>query len=460
MSRRELPARPVDSAAAAPSPILTAPILPTLMRLALPNMGAMLAGSAATIAETAYVGLLGVGALAGMALVFPLIMLQGMFSAGAIGSGVSAAIAQALGAGERARAEAIAAHAVWLALVAGGLTSLLMLLLARPLLMLLGGRGVALDEAVAFAGVAFLGSAMVWMLNLLAAVLRGVGAMAAPSAVLLLAAVLQVLVGGGLGLGLGPLPRLGMAGVAAGQVVASTAGALLLLGVLRRGRTGLRLDLFGTPLSRARFADILRVGGPALISPLQTILTVLILTRLVASFGPDALAGYGIGTRLEFLMVPIAFAVGVASVPMVGGAIGAGDVARARLVAWTAGGISAAMLGAVGLVLAIVPDAWTLMFSDAPAVRAAASGYFRGAGPGYAFYGAGLALYFSSLAAGRVKGVVLAGTVRLLVVGLGAALILRSGMGLSAVFALVGLGMLAYGAATAHAVRIADWRRR
>ncbi|WP_243453420.1 MATE family efflux transporter, partial [Polymorphobacter multimanifer] len=186
MSRRELPARPVDSAAAAPSPILTAPILPTLMRLALPNMGAMLAGSAATIAETAYVGLLGVGALAGMALVFPLIMLQGMFSAGAIGSGVSAAIAQALGAGERARAEAIAAHAVWLALVAGGLTSLLMLLLARPLLMLLGGRGVALDEAVAFAGVAFLGSAMVWMLNLLAAVLRGVGAMAAPSAVLLL----------------------------------------------------------------------------------------------------------------------------------------------------------------------------------------------------------------------------------------------------------------------------------
>ena len=65
----------------------------------------------------------------------------------------------------------------------------------------------------------------------------------------------------------------------------------------------------------------------------------------MASFGTETLAGYGIGARLEFLLVPIVFAVGVASVPMVGMAVGAGNVARARQVAWTAAGAAAIAVG-------------------------------------------------------------------------------------------------------------------
>ncbi|MEY2884613.1 MAG: Multidrug export protein MepA, partial [Pseudomonadota bacterium] len=149
-------------ASAPASPLLTAPILPTLLRLALPNMGAMLAGSVAAIAETAYVGRLGVPALAGMAVIFPIIMLQGMLSAGAIGSGVSAAIARALGAGDRARADALAVHAFWIAVGAGAISSLLMETFGPALLAALGGKGPALAEAIAFARVAFLGSISVW----------------------------------------------------------------------------------------------------------------------------------------------------------------------------------------------------------------------------------------------------------------------------------------------------------
>ena len=78
------------------------------------------------------------------------------------------------------------------------------------------------------------------------------------------------------------------------------------------------------------FFDILKVGAVSSLGPFQVVLTVLILTRLVAGFGTEALAGYGIGARLEFLLVPIVFAVGVASVPMVGMAMGARDIARAR----------------------------------------------------------------------------------------------------------------------------------
>ena len=97
------------------------------------------------------------------------------------------------------------------------------------------------------------------------------------------------------------------------------------------------------------FFDILKVGAVSCLSPLQTVLTILIFTKILAGFGTETLAGYGMGSRLEFLLMPIAFAFGVASVPMVGMAMGAGLVARARQVAWTAGAFAGLVVGIIGI---------------------------------------------------------------------------------------------------------------
>ncbi|MFA5916422.1 MAG: MATE family efflux transporter, partial [Burkholderiales bacterium] len=317
-------------------PLLTAPILPTLVRFALPNMGAMLATALAAIAETTYVGKLGVGSLAAMALVFPMVMLQMMLSGGAMGGGVSSAVSRALGAGDGARANALAVHGMWIGLSAGALYTALMLVLGPAMYAALGGHGEALAQAVAYSNVAFVGSIGVWLTNTFASVIRGAGIMRVPSATFFAVSVLQVLVGGALGLGWGSLPRLGMPGVAAGQVVAYALGAAFLYAYLRSRRSRVRLSVRATALRRELMRDILKVGALACISPLQTVLTILILTRLVAQFGTTALAGYGIGTRLEFLLIPIGFAIGVASVPLVGMAIGARKIARARRATWIA----------------------------------------------------------------------------------------------------------------------------
>ncbi len=443
--------------AAAAHPLLSAPLLPTLLRFALPNMLAMLATALAAVAETTYVGSFGVASLAGMALVFPMIMFQMMLSGGAMGGGVSSAVSRAIGAGDAARANALAVHAMWIALVAGTIYMLAMLSGGRALFSLLGGQGEALAQAMAFANVAFLGSIFIWLVNTFASVLRGTGNMAVPSGTLLLAAITQVLLGGALGLGWGPLPRLGMAGVAAGQVVAYGGAALFLYFYLRSGRAKVRLRVRATPLRAELFSAILKVGGLACISPLQTVLTVLILTALVAKFGTDALAGYGIGTRLEFLLIPIAFAVGVASVPLVGMAIGAGKVARARRAAWTAAAVAGTLLSALGLVLALAPGLWINWFTHDAAVIASASLYFQWAGPFYGLFGLGLCLYFSSLGAGQVGGPVLAGTLRLAVVGLGGWLLAWMQMPPWTIFALVAVGMAAYGLAMVAAVYYGDW---
>ncbi|MGQ0511550.1 MAG: MATE family efflux transporter [Betaproteobacteria bacterium] len=438
-------------------PLLTAPILPTLVRFALPNMGAMLATALAAIAETAYVGSLGVASLAGMALVFPMVMLQMMLSGGAMGGGISSAVSRALGAGDLGRANALAVHAMWIGLSAGALYTALMLGFGPAIYAALGGRGEALEQAVAYSNVAFVGSIGVWLMNTYASVIRGSGNMPVPSATYLAVSVLQVLLGGVLGLGWGPFPRLGMPGVAAGQVIAYALGAVFLYGYLHSRHSRIRLAVRATPLQRELLRDILKVGALACISPLQTVLTVLILTWLVAKFGTTALAGYGIGTRLEFLLIPIGFAIGVASVPLVGMAMGAGKISRARRATWIAAALATALLGALGLVVAIAPDLWSRQFTQDPEVLASAALYFHWAGPCYGLFGLGLCLYFSSLGAGKVGGPVLAGTLRLAVIAIGGWILASTQTPSWTIFALVAFGMAAYGLASVVAVRYSNW---
>jgi putative MATE family efflux protein len=440
------------------SPLLSGRILPTLLRLALPNVLAMAATVLVGIAETSYIGILGTEPLAAMALVFPFAMLTQMMSAGAMGGGVSSAVSRALGAGDLPRANALALHAVAIGAAAGALYSLLFLLFGPSLYALLGGSGRVLGEATRYSNVLFSGAILIWLSNSLASVLRGTGNMRLPSITILGASLLQIVLGGSLGLGIGPLPRLGMPGVALGQLIATGSGVAVLLWYLWNGRGRLQLMFRGVAFRGEMFFDILKVGALACLSPVQSILTVLIFTALVARFGVPALAGYGIGARLEFLLIPIAFGVGVAAVPMVGMAIGAGEVSRARRVARTAGGVSALMLGLIGLLVATVPEVWAGLFSRDPAVLQAASAYLRLAGPGFAFFGLGLTLYFAAQGSGNVLGPVLASTLRLLLVAAGGAWIAQSGAGVDALFALVGASMAAYGLATAAAIFFTPWR--
>src|SRR5436189_64800 len=121
--------------------MLHGPIVPLLLRMAWPNVLIMFAQAATGLIETFWVGRLGTDALAGMALVFPGVMLMQMFSAGAMGGGISSAIARALGAGKRAEADALVLHALVINLAIGAAFTAVVLLFGRPLYRALGGEG-------------------------------------------------------------------------------------------------------------------------------------------------------------------------------------------------------------------------------------------------------------------------------------------------------------------------------
>jgi putative MATE family efflux protein len=437
--------------------LIEGPITPTLLRLAAPNVLVMVVQASVGLIETYFVGKLGTDALAGVALVFPALMLMQMMSAGAMGGGISSAIARALGAGRRADANALALHALAIGAIFGLAFTLSVLAGGRWLYGALGGTGASLAAALAYSNVIFASAILLWIFNSLANVIRGTGNMAVPAVVTCAGAALLIPLSPCLIFGWGPFPRLEIAGGAVAVIAFYALGSLALLIYLRSPRGLIRLSLAGFALRWALFREILRVGAVAALITVGTNLTIAIATGLVGQFGSAAIAGYGTGSRIEYLLVPLVFGLGGPLVAMVGTNIGAGERERALRVAWIGAAIAALLCEAIGLVAAAFPHAWLLLFDHDPAMLDAGSRYLRVVGPFYGLFGLGMALYFASQGAGRLLWPLIANVTRLAIAAIGGWLALRLSGDLTNVFVSLALALAAFGLINAAAVAGGVW---
>ena len=437
--------------------LLEAPIGRTLLRLGAPNVLVMLAQAAAGLIETYFVGKLGTDALAGMALVFPLVMLMQMTSAGAMGGGIASAIARALGARRRTDADALALHAVLIALGFGLAFTVALLWGGRWLYTRMGGTGGSLDAALVYSNWVFAGAVLVWLFNSLAAVIRGTGNMAVQAVVTVVGTVLLIPLSPLLIFGWGPVPALGIAGGAIALLLYYVGGTLALVLYLRSPRSLLQPRLAGFVPRWPLFRDILRVGLVGTVSTAATNLSIVVATALAGGFGPAAIAGYGTASRLEYLLVPLVFGLGAPLVAMVGTCIGAGQKARALQATWIAAALAFGATEVIGLAAAIWPYAWLSLFDTDPAMLEAGASYLRTVGPFYGFFGVGLVLYFASQGAGRLLWPVLGNLARLVVAALGGWLALRWGGQLVAVFVAQAAAMVVYGVVIAAAIAGGAW---
>lgn len=453
--------------AASPSPqqlmtrrILTAPPLGLLLRMASPNAMAFLVQAGVSMAETWFIARLGIVPLAAIALMFPILMLMQMLANGAMGGGVSSAIARAMGAGDQARADALIWHALAIAMGAALLFWLIFEFTAPSLLALTNAPTAVTDAAEDYGDVLFAGLIPVWMSALLNASVRGSGNMQLPALLMIGSSVLQVPLSGVLILGVAGLPGLGLPGAAVSVIVTSTLMTLILGLHLYRRKASPRLRLDALKLEPRYFSAIFQVGLVASLSPLFVVLTVSCLNVLIGGFGIEALAGYGIVARLEFLLVPLVFGFGAAMVSLVGTNVGAGQLDRAEHIAWVGGGCAALATGVVGGLLAVLPSLWLALFA-APGSTEWATGeaYLQIVGPAFLFQGIGLSLYFASQGAGTVKWPVIA-TVLRFVIAVGAAWlgVALWQVSIEFVFACIAAGMLVYGVVTAASIRLGAWR--
>lgn len=451
---RAVPAAAASVAVAAPQPVRA--ILRRILALAAPTSANAALQIAAQVAETWLAARQGTIALAAWAVVLPFVLLMQQMSTGAMGGGVVSAVARALGARRRDEAAALVLHALLIALGAGLVFAVALAGFPRAILGAVAGAEAAEAGAGYVVWLFGLGAVPAWVANTLASVLRGGGRHAMAAQVLGLVWIAHPPLAWLLMEPLG----MGLAGAGAAFAVLFWAACVVMAVVVLRGGAGFTPSLRVRPRA-ALFRRILAVGLVASMLSAVANLTTVLVTAQVAAHGAAAVAAYGISARLEFLMIPLAFGIGSALTALVGGAVGAGDWATARRIAWTGGLLALAVAGTVGLAVGVMPRGFAAFFTHDPAVVEVAARALGIIGPAYGGFGMGMALYFASLGAARVRWLVVAGLSRLaLAAGGGWALAYGAGMGLEGHFLGVALGITAYGAVTAASVRPGVWPGR
>lgn len=433
--------------------------LPLLFRLAAPNTLAFCVQAMVMLLEIWFIGQLGTTELAAIALSFPLLMLVQTMSGGAIGGAVASSIARAVGGNNIANAERLIWHALIFAACGAAIFLGLFLLGGEVFLIFLGGTGDVLAGSLAYCTVLFWGGPLMWGLGVMTAVYRGMGNMKFPAALILLSAAIQIPLSGTLVLGAFGMPQLGIVGAAYGAIASSGTVALLMVSHLLFANNMVKLRVKSCQFSKVLFRDLLKVALPASLSPLMTVGTILSLTAIVSGFGEAALAGYGISSRIEFLVILLVFGLGSAMTSMVGMSVGAGMIARAERIAFVGGVTSMLIAGGVGLLLVIFSELWISLFTDDPAVLLHAKQYISLVGLMFGFQGLGFALYFASQGAGRMFWAATATFLRMMAaVGCALGLSQLAGMGFQAVVWGASLGMFCYGTTIALSVRLGAWR--
>jgi putative MATE family efflux protein len=437
---------PSPAAAARTKLLLEGPILPTLVRLAIPNILTLLAFAGVITFDGFFLGRIGTNALAGASLAFPWVMMVLQTTNSGMGVGVSSAVARALGAGKRDRADALVFHAFLLALAIAVIFSALFLTAAPLLFRLMGGRDEMLSDALAYANVALGGAVAVCVSNLLGNAIRGTGNMTFPAAVLVGCVIVHIAISPVLIFGFGPSPALGPAGAGWGIVIPFAGGSALMIWYLR-SRAIVRLNFRGVTPRWELFADILKVGVPGLINICITNLSVVVLTGIAGQLGRDTALGYAMGARLEYILQPIAFGFGTGIVAMVGTNWGAQQYRRAREIAWTGATTVALICGTIGLIVAVEPRVWIGLFSDDAEVARLGTLYLRIVGPAYLFFGLGLGLFYVTQGLGRGVAAMNANAIRMAVSACGGlAAIYWFDLGVAGFFAAVAAAFCLYAA--------------
>ena len=439
---------------------LTKPIIPLLIRMSAPNTIAFFIQSLVVLTEVWFISRLGTNSLAAVALAFPLLMITQTMSGGALGGAITSAIARSMGADDIEKAERLIWHSIIISL--GGAISflILFLLFGKQLLFLLGGRGEILQESYAYCSILFFGGILLWLSGSLSAVLRGMGNMRFPATLMVITSSIQVILSGGFILGWFGLPKLGVPGAAVAVLISSALMVTVILFKLRSKSIPASLRKERFQLRKILFDNIFEVAIPASLSPLLVVGTILVLTGLVGRFGTEALAGYGIGSRVEFLMIPLIFGIGTAMTSIVGANIGALNIDRAEKVGILGGSTAGFVSILIGLTLAVFPEAWIQFFTDDIKAFEVTKKYIQIVGPFYIFQGIGLSLYFASQGANAMKWPTIATIVRFIIACAGGGIsVYWLDLGIESIFISSSAAMAIFGLMIFISIKKGAWRK-
>jgi MATE family, multidrug efflux pump len=375
----------------------------------------------------------------------PLVSLVLAIAQGAIGGGIVTTVARTLGIGRIGAASEYAWYALALAIPLGLVATAGMYALGPSLYGHMGISGNAFAIARSYSSTIFAGATLIWTFNLLMTVVRGTGNLQVPVIVVCSGALILVPLSPALIFGAFGYPGLGPSGGAVAMLVYYAFGTLA-YAIYLWGRFGVLKPSFRVPkLSLGPALPILRIGGMSAVVSASTNLTLAIVTAYVGMGGIEALAGYGAGSRLEFLLVPFAYGIGGPVGIVISANLGAGQRERAVKASWVGVLMACTLTELVGLAAAASPRQWIGIFSQDPSVLQVGAEYLHRVGPFFGFFGLGYVLYCAGQATKRMEASVLAALLRAAIAVLGGYVVVRLEAGITWNFVAVALGMVAFG---------------
>lgn len=349
------------------NPLLTAAIAPLLKRLTWPVLGGMLTMMSFNLVDTFFISLLGTAQLAAISFTFPVTFLLISLAIG-LSIGTSAVIAKALGAGLADTAKEDSLAALWLAAALVSVLALIIAFYLEPLFRLLGATDTTLPFIREYMLIWLAGAVLLVTPMIGNAILRAAGETKIPSLVMACGGLVNAVLDPILIFGLGPVPAMGMQGAALATVFSWLTGFIFIIYWLAVKR-GL-LDRFYLPLAFALpiWRRILHIGMPAAMANMLTPIAMAILTVIIASYGPEAVAALGVGMRLESIACLVVLALSMTLPPVVGQNFGAGLLGRVQQAYFTACHFVLKWQAGVFLLLALLAYPIAALFTQDPQV--------------------------------------------------------------------------------------------
>ncbi|MCF7915986.1 MAG: MATE family efflux transporter [Spirochaetaceae bacterium] len=356
--------------------LLEAPVARTLLQMALPMVFGILSMVVFNLADTFFVGRLGKQQLAALSFTFPVVLTISSLAQG-IGMGASAVVSRAIGSENYQRVRRLATDSLILGLLVVGLGAAVGLLTIRPLFGLLGAKGVVLDYIGEYMGVWYYGMIFVVVPMVGNNIIRATGDAKTPGMVMVLGAAANLILDPLIIFGIGPFPALGIRGAALATLFGRGLTFLIAMYVLVVREKLLAYNLPKPSEVWRSWKEILHIGIPNAATKMIIPLGNGFITRVVASYGAAAVAGYGVASRMEFFSLAALNALSSVVGPFIGQNLGAGKLHRVKAGFTTSGHFSLYVGGFLFLVYLVLAGRIAAIFNTDPKVVATAALYMR-----------------------------------------------------------------------------------
>ena len=338
------------------------------------------------VVDMFFISKLGVKPLAALSYTFPVVFVVSGFVLG-LGMGASAVVSRAIGQGDYTRVRRLSTDALLLGLLYAVIFIVIGMVFFDSIFTLLGADLAMRELIKQYMHIWFMGMAFVSVPMVGNSLIRATGDTIIPGLLMVVAILINVILDPLLIFGIGPFPRMEIAGAATATVISRGVTFVIALYLLSRKYKLLTFKTPGLKALMTSWWQVLYIGLPNAFTNIIIPLGIGVITNMLSKYGPEVVAGFGIASRIKSFAFTVIFALSTVLGPFIGQNLGAGKLCRVKHVIKIAQRFSLLWGGAIAVLLWLFAYQIAYLFTDNSAVVSTVVMYIRLVPIGYGLHG-------------------------------------------------------------------------